>query len=53
MGSKKCVGRRVTTRVFVRGDTGLDIVNEGGDVGDPGEDGMVTERFFIAAGECG
>ena len=34
------------TSVFVRcGDVGLDIVREGGDVGEPGDEGMETERL--------
>lgn len=46
MGSKKCGGRRVITSVFVRcGDVGLDIVREGGLVGEPGDGGIDTERF--------
>ena len=34
------------TNVWVRlGDAGLDIVNDGGEVGDPGDDGIETVRF--------
>ena len=50
MGSKKCVGKRVITRVFVRcGETGLDIVREGGLVGEPGDEGIETVRLFTMA----
>ena len=33
--------------MFVRwGDVGLDIVSDGGLVGEPGDDGMETERLL-------
>ena len=35
------------TNVFVRwGDVGLDIVKDGGPVGEPGDEGMETERLL-------
>ena len=34
------------TNVFVRrGDAGLDVVNDGGEVGEPGDEGMERVRF--------
>lgn len=41
------------TSVLVRcGDGGLDVVNDGGDVGDPGEEGMETLRLFFMTGSA-
>lgn len=52
MGSKKWGGNRVITNVFVRcGETGLDVVSDGGLVGEPGDGGIEIVRLFtIAAG---
>lgn len=47
-GSKKRGGTRVITSVFVRcGDGVLDIVSDGGEVGEPGDEGIDTERRFV------
>ena len=40
------------TSVFVRrGELGLDIVSEGGDVGEPGDPGMEMDKFLAMTGE--
>ena len=47
IGLKKCGGKRVMTSVLVRcGELGLDIVRDGGEVGEPGDPGMEMDKFL-------
>ena len=40
------------TSVFVRrGELGLDIVSEGGEVGEPGDPGMEMDKFLVITEE--
>lgn len=52
IGSKKCGGNRVMTSVLVRcGELGLDIVSEGGEVGEPGDPGMEIDKVLVMVRE--